>query len=352
MSSQRRIALPALVGLVIAATAPVLAAPAGAAEVGVSSLAVKFHVKNTDTSAVQCDSDDAAYDVVGHLTGPSDILRTDLIPAATLYLHGDGVDESFWRYSKFPGYDYAGELAERGLVSVTITRLGYAGSGKPDGDDVCFGSEADVAHQIVGALRTGAYQVAGIAQAPHVEKVGLAGHSASGFVAMAEAYSYHDIADLVVVASGEYVTPRVPAAVLEQQARCPNSDEDGYAFIEASDAEAAADFFHDADQAVVTDVTAHRPKDSCGGLAAAPTSVATDLNKLREVKVPVLVITGDSDAFFAQPEQQAKLFSGSPDATGITLADTGHAITLGHSAAAFRDKMIAWLTSHGLGGSS
>ncbi len=351
MRTQRRMPATGLVALLIAATTPVLAAPAAASDVGVSSLALKFHVKNTNTSAVDCDSDGAAYDVVGHLTGPSDILRTDLIPAATLYLHGDAVDESFWRYSKVPGYDYAGELAKRGLVSVTITRLGYAGSGKPDGDDICFGSEADVAHQIVGALRTGAYQVAGVARAPHVEKVGLAGHSASGFVAMAEAYSYHDIADLVVVASGEYVTPRVPAAVLEQQARCPNSD-DGYAFIEASDTEAAADFFHDADQAVVTDVTAHRPKDSCGGLAAAPNSVATDLNKLREVKVPVLVITGDSDAFFAQPEQQAKLFSGSPDAQGVTLADTGHAITLGHSAPAFRDRMVAWLTSHGLGGSS
>jgi pimeloyl-ACP methyl ester carboxylesterase len=119
--------------------------------------------------------------------------------------------------------------------------------------------------------------------------------------------------------------------------------------IETTDAEAAADFFHDADSAVVADVTAHRPPDSCGGLQTAPVSIVTDFNKLREVKVPVLVITGDSDAFFAHPEEQAKLFRGSPDAQGMTLADTGHAITLGRTASAFRDKMAGWLTSHGLG---
>ena len=40
--------------------------------------------------------------VVGHLTGPSGIMH-GRIPAATLYLHGDAVDESLWRYDKAPG---------------------------------------------------------------------------------------------------------------------------------------------------------------------------------------------------------------------------------------------------------
>jgi pimeloyl-ACP methyl ester carboxylesterase len=339
-----------LVWLLIAAATPTLSARAAAASVGVTSLPVTFHVKNTNTSAVDCDSDGNPYKVVGHLTGPAGVVRAERIPAATLYLHGDAVDESLWRYAKAPGYDYTAALAARGLVSVTITRLGYTGSGKPDGDQICFGSEADVAHQIISELRSGDYQVGGASTAPRIEKLGLAGHSASGFVAMEEAYSYNDITALVVVASGEFTTPRVPVAVLEQQSRCPGA-RDKYAFIEATDNEAAADFFHDADPAIVSDVTAHRPPDSCGELAEAPSSFAADFQMLRDVKVPVLVITGENDAFFAHPEELAKLFSGSSDATGVTLSDTGHAITLGRTAGAFHDKMTAWLQAHGLGNS-
>jgi pimeloyl-ACP methyl ester carboxylesterase len=348
MRTHRSIRMTGLAALVIAATTPALVGRAEAAPTAVTSLPVAFRVHNTNTSAVDCVSDDKAYDVVGHIAGPAALIRGGRIPAATLYLHGDAVDESLWRYSKVPGYDYAADLAGRGLVSVTIARLGYPGSGKPDGNDLCFGSEADVAHQIITELRSGAYQAGGGGNAPRIGKLALAGHSASGFIAQAEAYSYNDIAALVVVASGEFVTPRVPAAVGEQQVRCSGSG-DGYAFIEGTDAEAAADFFHDADPAIVADVSAHRPQDACGDLANAPAGIQADLQKLREVKVPVLVITGANDAFFAQPEQQAKLFSGSPDATGVTLPDTGHAITLGHTAGAFRDKMAAWLQAHGLG---
>jgi pimeloyl-ACP methyl ester carboxylesterase len=315
------------------------------------SIPATFRVVNTNTSKVPCQSDGISYDVVGRLTGPRSVLEKGPMTAATLYLHGDGVDESLWNYQRVPGYDYTTELARQGQISVTITRLGYKGSGKPDGNKICLGSEADVAHQIVGQLRSGKYELhrpddhSRIAPGMPIQRIALAGHSAAGFVAMAEAYSYKDLDGLLVVASGEFVSPRVPAVVSEQQVRCASST-DGYALIEGTDAQAAKDFFHDADPEVIADTVAHRPRDSCGGLLNSPLNVTADAALLRTIRIPVLVVAGEQDAFFPDPESQGKLFSGSPDVVVSRLPDTGHAITLGHSAPTFRALMAEWLYDH------
>jgi pimeloyl-ACP methyl ester carboxylesterase len=346
---------PARAGLlalsILAAAVPTSAASTGPIDLTSESIPATFHVVNTNTSKVPCQSDGRAYDVVGHLTGPRSLLRNGPMTAATLYLHGDGFDESLWRYQRMPGYDYATEMSQWGLISVTITRLGYPGSGKPDGNKICLGSEADVAHQIVEELRTGKYELhrpdghnrttAGMP----IQRIALAGHSTSGFVAMAEAYSYTDLDGLIVVSSGEFVSPRVPAAVSEQQARCASSD-DGYALIEGTDEEAARDFFHDADPAVVADTVVHRPRDSCGGVLSSPVDVIADAALIRTIRIPVLVIAGEDDAFFPDPESEGKLFRGSQDVEASRLEDTGHAITLGYSARVFRAVMAEWLFDH------
>jgi len=340
-----------LLTLGLLAAGPAASAATERAGVQVESIPVTFGVFNTNTSKVPCPSDGMHYDVVGRLTGPRSVLENGPMSSATLYLHGDGVDESLWNYRRVPGYDYATDMARHGMVSVTITRLGYPGSGKPDGNKICLGSEADVTHQIIDRLRRGRYQLdqpdghrrttAGMP----IQRIALAGHSAAGFIAMAEAYSYKDVEGLIVVASGEFVSPRVPAAVSEQQARCASS-EDGYAFIEGSDAEAARDFFHDADPVVVADAVAHRPRDSCGGLFNSPVNVIADAALLSTIRIPVLVVAGEEDAFFPEPELQGKLFSGSLDVVVSRLPDTGHAITLGHSAPVFRSLMVEWLYDH------
>jgi pimeloyl-ACP methyl ester carboxylesterase len=338
-----------LAAVLVAATLPSLGGVATAADLPITDEPLVFHVKNTNHSRVVCPSDGAPYDVVGHLTGPTDDVRGGRIPAATLYVHGDAVDESLWRYDKAPGYNYAAEMAKRGFVSVTISRLGYAGSGKPNGNQVCLGSEADVTHQIVLALRHGNYRVGNTTHGPLVQRLALAGHSASGFAVMAEAYSFGDIDALAVIGSGEFVKPRAPQAVFDQQSRCPSSA-DGYALIETTDEQAAADFFHDADPTIVADVAAHRPADSCAGLMYIPASMAADSAFLAGVAIPVLVITGDSDAFFDDPAHEAMLFRSSEDVQEVLMKDTGHAITLGHTAPQFRDEMAHWLRSQGLDG--
>ncbi len=325
-------------------TIAALSGTGAAATERVVSIPISFDVVNQNRSAVNCPSDGGAYTVSGHLTGPASALRGEKVKAATLYLHGNGVDERLWRYTAAAGYNHVAEMARAGFVSVSITRLGYPGSDAPRGMDICFGSEADVAHQIIGQLRAGEYASKGVS--PALERIALAGHSASGFVAMAEAYSFRDIDALIVVASGEFATPRVAQAVANMQSRCFTSA-DGYELIETDDAAAAADFFANGEPAIVEDIIGTRPADACGGTAFAPTSIATDVAMLGTVDVPVLVIAGAQDAFFPDPDAQAKLFTGSSDVRAVKLADTGHAITLERTAPAFRRAVAGWLGERG-----
>jgi pimeloyl-ACP methyl ester carboxylesterase len=352
MRLKSRAALTALT-LFTAVALPSLGSATTATAAGqqVVSVPVSFRVVNENKTPLPCSDDDATYTINGHITGPAAALKKGLIPAAALYLHGDGVDERLWHYTKTPGHDYVSELARQGFVSVTITRLGYHGSGMPDGNAICFGSEATVAHQIIEQLRAGSYEHgAGLGsgkRAPGVQRIALAGHSASGFVAMAEAYSFSDIDALIVVASGEFVTPHVGEVVLDQQSRCPSS-EDGYSYLTEDPEQAKADFFTaGADPAVVADFSSTRPKDACGPLQKALGSFVIDADLLSTIEVPVLCIAGDADVFFPHPDQQASLFTGSKDAKAVILPNTGHALTLEKSAPAFRAAMATWLHDHG-----
>jgi pimeloyl-ACP methyl ester carboxylesterase len=81
-----------------------------------------------------------------------------------------------------------------------------------------------------------------------------------------------------------------------------------------------------------------------------PSNIVSDSVFNHQVTVPVLLITGDSDAFFEDPAREAALFTDSLDVKSVLLPNTGHAITLGHSAPQFRDLMAGWLDDHNLDG--
>ena len=180
---------PVLTGLVaVALVAAIGAIPAVASARGpkVASRAVTFTVQNTDRSKLACTTDGASYQIAGHLTGPQSALAAASRrrkPAATLYLHGLGFGEWFWNFAAVPGYNYAVAQAKAGHVSVTIDRLGYGASGHPDGNKICIGGQADVAHQVVQALRKGTYSVAS-GKVVRFKRIALAGHSAGSEIAM------------------------------------------------------------------------------------------------------------------------------------------------------------------------
>ncbi len=319
----------------------------------VREVPVVFSVRNTNTSNVSCPADGKAYEVHGHIVGPASRLASTAPAAGALYVHGLGYGEFFWRYKGVPGYDYASaQAAQAGLISVTIDRLGYGASGRPDGNEVCYGSEADYLHQILTQLRSGRYAVPGGATAPlRFSKLALVGHSAGGFMTESEAASYKDV-DALILASFGNTGPGVPAyaAFGRSSLDCNLTPLPGnYAYFGKTAADFQAAHFANADPAVVEGVTAMRAPDPCGDFASAPPAVVVDVLSVNTIKAPVLIVTGADDALFPPPagENEKRLFIGNPDVTQVTLPATGHAVTLGRTAPRFRSTVGDWLRGHG-----
>lgn len=335
---------------------------AGHSSKRVVDLPVSFAVHNTNRSKVVCLSDGAAYVVRGHLVAP----RAALAPAhsadraVTIYMHGSTNGEQvIWR-SRVPGYNWARGMAKAGHVSVTFDRLGFGTSGIPDGMQVCPGSEADVTHQIVAALRSGDYTVARRA-APRFGKVALAGVSGGGLAAQIEAYSFQDIDALIQLAT-TFDQGFAPAFTLDLVANpdpmIPTCARGGvpkypdghgprnYAYLVKQRLDL---IFYNADPATVATFARGWEREPCStGFALGPALLA-DALYLRDITVPVLIAMGDHDAIFPPPfgERQRALYTGSTDTTLVTLPNTGHAIPLERTAPAARAAVSDWLRARG-----
>lgn len=277
----------------------------------------------------------------------------------TLFLHGLSYGEFFTKYSAQPGYDFARKQAVDGHV--TVDRLGYDRSDKPQGDGICFGSRADVAHQIVQQLRSGRYGAADDAS-PAFSKVVLAGHSVGGIIAQAEAYSFGDIDGLMVLSySDTVVSPAAQQALKVALRQCraggERSDGDsgptGYVYFGAATPAqfVGAHFFTpNAEPEVVRATAALRNRDPCGDITSYTAAVKTNLADVKTIAVPALVLIGDQDAIYPTPATtQAWLLTGSPSVTAVTLAGTGHALTLHEHRRAneFQGQVSLWLNGHG-----
>jgi pimeloyl-ACP methyl ester carboxylesterase len=329
---------------------------------GTAVLDASFRVQNTNTSGVPCPSDNAGYTVHGHLVGPQSVLAGPAPRAVTVYLGGEDAGEWNWRLTAIPGYDWPADMAELGHVSLTIDMLGYGASGHPDGEQSCWGSQADVAHQIITQLRKGTYAVSrGVPV--RFQKIVLAGHDAGGAIAEIEAYSYKDtdghIDGLALVT---YADQGFTPLLMERFARagtvCASGGEPaypggpgGYYYMERPD-EYEPDLFYDAEPAVIDAVIRLRERNPCGGIQWATPAVTINPVRDAEIKPPVLLVIGREDKMWTQEgwALQKGHFSGSSDVTAVSIRRTGHYPMFERTLPQFRKIFANWLTEHDLGG--
>jgi pimeloyl-ACP methyl ester carboxylesterase len=348
--------LVAFAGTSLGASVARAASPPGSPKV--LKRPVTFTVKNVNRSILPCPSDGAAYEVKGQLIGPA----AEVGPAAsderrsvTLYLHGFSFGEFFWSFTAVPRYDYAAAMGRTGHASVVIDRLAYGSSGHPEGNQTCLGAQADVAHQIVGKLRSGDYVVEG-GGSPRFDGVALAGHAAGALITNIEAISFNDVDGLVAMS----YTPQVTRSAFEQfyasRVVCDAGGEPltqagpgGYAYLSQTAAEFQGSAFHNADPAVVGAATRLRTPDPCGDGGSIIDGLVQDLKLLSRVNVPVLIVCGREDAItpdFACPYLRRR-YVGSSDVSLSFVRNTGHALTLERTAPTFRRRVATWLSRHG-----
>jgi hypothetical protein len=151
------LAVLALSGLAVNA----VPAPAASEQESIAEVPVSFQVTNTNPVTSTCSADGGSSIVRGSLVGPEAELRDTALDAATLYIHGSG-DGSSWHFPEVASngvkVDHITEMAKLGHVSVFIHTLGYGLSDAADGNGICFGSVADMTHQVVQHLRHGTYE--------------------------------------------------------------------------------------------------------------------------------------------------------------------------------------------------
>jgi pimeloyl-ACP methyl ester carboxylesterase len=336
-------------------TAMALGAPEGAGADDVVDVPVAFHVANVNRTPDPCTSNGATYTLRGHLTAPRALLAAPWRPPVTLYLHGSILGERSWRFTAAPGYDTTRELARAGHASVTIDQLGYGASDTPPGFEVCGGSMADMAHQVIEQLRAGTYVATGasLGAPPRFGHVALLGFSYGGHVAETEAYSFRDVDALAVeswsdhpgAGFAEAVTPGSEECATEQPKRPGGAPGYRYHFHYPDEHVMLAD----ADPAVAAALFGLHERDPCG-IYGSMLQIERNSEFAPEVTVPVLLVYGTSDALFARSdaESEAADFTGTPDLSVRFVEGAGHFIALEREAPAFRALVARWLDEHGL----
>jgi pimeloyl-ACP methyl ester carboxylesterase len=359
----KRIALRSLISATLLAAASIMAAAPHVASATAQSprvikRAVTFEVRNVNRSILACPSDGASYRVKGHLIGPSSKIAPPASgtgDAVTLYLHAFSFGEFFWRFSAVPRYDYAAAMARAGHSSLVIDRLGYGSSGLPEGTQTCLGAHADVAHQVIGKLRSGDYVIDGGSPA-RFDRVALAGHSVGALIANLEAFSFYDIDGLIGMGYTPQVTQQAFQHFYVGRTVCDAGGEPskaggagGYAFFGQAEADFRANVFHSAEPAVMDVATRLRARDPCGDTASIIGALVRDVMSRSRVKVPVLIVCGKEDAMtpvFACRYLKRR-YVGSKNVSLVLVPNAGHALPLERAAPILRRRVSRWLNAHG-----
>ena len=345
---------------------------AGAAD-AIVELPVSFQVVNTNTSGAACPSDGLPYTVEAHLVGPQSIIYVSAQRAITVYVHGFSSSEPNWSFKLVPGYDLPVEMAKLGHVSLVINRLGYSPSDHPPGFESCIGSAADVVHQIIGQLRSPGARLSDGTRVVF-SRVALAGHDTGATVAEVEAYSYKDIDGLFISAfANTGFTQKIAEWSFKAGAVCLQGGQPSdrgapnyHFFPPVSDQEFSQDeallreIFPDTDETVFQAIkqaiaTGKRQLNPCGDINSVPGAVASDLARLNEITVPVLIFVTDHDFAFSKDglDRERTFFTGSRDVSSPHLFDTEdtphtpHFWMWGLTASKAREIESDWLCARG-----
>jgi pimeloyl-ACP methyl ester carboxylesterase len=328
---------------------------ARAASRSVVELPASFRVSNSNTSQDPCISDGRRYTVRGHITAPASDLGKSPVPPITMYLYGYEGGEWNWDLKRAPGYDYAAKMAKLGHVSLTLDELGYGASDRPqDGNLTCQGALADIAHQIIGELRSGDYTVRG-GRGIRFGTVVLAGHDVGGQAAEIEAYSYHDVNGLILATWADqgftpWIIQRSAIAANDWCTTNPLQASPGNAssyvhFVSAKEFRTL--LFYEADPRVIAATTRLRNPNPCGIMRSGPIAVQFDPVKTQSVTVPLLDVYGAEDTLVwshsGEAQQQANF--GSSDKTTVFIPHAGHFPMFERSAPLFRTAISSWLDS-------
>lgn len=252
------------------------------------------------TLAVALEPGQAAnYQISGELclpaSGQADVVQVTV--------HGATYDHRYWNWPlQSLVYSYAGYMTRAGYAVFDYDRIGNGFSSHPDSTDVSVTSDSYVAHEVVGALRSG--QLDGYT----FKRVVMVGHSLGSYITIQEAATYRDIDALILTGIGHDVNPNAlslgvsdfyPAA-LDPEFSNLRLDA-GY--LTTLPNKRAALFYNTttAEPAVIAYDESIKQTVTTPELAALEASGSeSPYAYARQIQVPVLLVDGQTDLFFCQ----------------------------------------------------
>ena len=238
-------------------------------------------------------------------------------------------------------YSVARPLASAGYPVVAIDRLGYGTSTRPAGRTLTIDRQADVARQIVEALRTGAYRGA---PSHGYEHVGIVGHSIGTEIAELCVGRYGGVDVLVATGYTHTTSIELVGIILPELIRAILSE---YIYFGDTPQNRAAWFYHPAaaiPAVVSAETTCANPTPSgeVTSVVGRPSTLV-----MSAITIPVLLVLAERDRLFpaSQGAFESTLF-GTGSVPKVTVPDTGHLLFLHPEGPKTVGLIIDWLRSH------
>lgn len=286
------------------------------------------------------------YTIYGELCNPL------LGPSKTvqLLIHGATYSHLYWDWPAIRGhptwplqYSAVLYLTAAGYSTFNIDRIGIGNSSHPPADQVTIGANAYVVHQLVGDLKAGS--IGGVP----FKHVILDGHSLGSIVSIAEAGQYQDV-DGVVLTGLLHLYNLSHLALLESDLIPAPSEPAGY-FTTAPGTRGAL-FYYAPGTFSNLDVINY---DEQTKQTIASGEFISSLPDSSLIKVPVLEVVGQEDAFHCDPtavdcssnatvyQEESPFFSPQAQLQVQVIPDTGHDLNLHPTAPLLTyPRMIAW----------
>lgn len=268
-----------------------------------------------------------------------------------LAMHGLSYGKWAWDFPLHPElYSVAEAMANRGYAMVAVDELGYgssAGEGSPahpNGYTLTVEGYGEMAAQIAGQLRTGAYTAAAPTAFRHV---GLIGHSAGSEIVELAAGFHPGIADLLI-ATGYSHEPFVNNKWLQRE-WIPGDNvralQDDYEYFETNPTIRKHDMYNLAlaDSAVVAldnKMANLTPSGEILSINPQPSRFVMGL-----IRIPVLLVMGGKDELFPARfgDKELALFALALDKTLLVAPEDGHVFMLQTDAQATFGRIADWL---------
>jgi pimeloyl-ACP methyl ester carboxylesterase len=322
------------------------AAADNTADPSITTTKVTFTVQNVNRSKLACPSDGQTYKLQGTLVAPA------ATPSSVSVWVHNAIGNSKTFLVPIRNYHFANEMAKLGHAVLAIDQLGTGDSDKPaDGHLVCLGSQADVIHQAMNHLRTGAYEGD---RHPAFEKVSVGGFSLGAWVAELIGVSFPDV-DAIIPIGGAFgvAHPEAGVMVANSIARDCNGSPN-YLKIFTPEQRTRWAFYQPNSERDVTDwfATNAYGSEACGMWESLPASTALvdALGPATNPDLKVLVVIGEKDLILPPPNGhlQAGRFINTTDVSLLTVPEAGHGAFLERSAPTVRDQLHDWFTARGL----